>query len=156
MSGKIIHRIAEVRSKLREVRALHKSIGFVPTMGYLHEGHLSLIRRARQDCDFVVISIFVNPLQFGVGEDYAEYPRDLSRDARLAFSNGCDLIFAPTVKEMYPQGFATFVEVGGLTEHLCGASRPGHFRGVTTVVTKFLILLRRITLISGKRMPSRL
>ena len=111
MAKKIVHRIYELRSILREIRAAQKTIGFVPTMGYLHEGHLSLIRQAGKDCDFVVISIFVNPLQFGAGEDYAEYPRALSRDAKLAFANGCDLIFAPTVKEMYPQGFATFVEV---------------------------------------------
>jgi pantoate--beta-alanine ligase len=105
-------------------------------MGYLHEGHLSLIRRARAECDFVVVSIFVNPLQFGPQEDYNTYPRDLNRDTRLAAEAGADVIFHPTPEEMYPAGFQTHVEVEKLSQGLCGAFRPGHFRGVATVVTK--------------------
>ena len=111
-------------------------IGFVPTMGYLHEGHLRLVRAARRQSDFVVVSIFVNPIQFGPKEDYRRYPRDFSRDRRLLKSAGADFIFSPEVKEMYPERFATFVDVERLGEGLCGKSRPGHFRGVTTVVTK--------------------
>jgi pantoate--beta-alanine ligase len=110
-------------------------------MGFLHEGHLSLMKKAKSENDFLVISIFVNPMQFGPGEDYDEYPRDLERDKIKAASVGCDLIFSPSVKEMYPPGFATFVEVENLTNGLCGASRPGHFRGVTTVVTKLFNLV---------------
>lgn len=114
-----------------------KSIGLVPTMGYLHEGHLSLVRAARRDCDLVVISIFVNPIQFGQGEDYETYPRKLERDSALLVKENADAIFAPEVKDMYPAGYDTFVEVfGGITAKMCGASRPGHFKGVTTVVGK--------------------
>lgn len=112
-------------------------IGLVPTMGYLHEGHLSLVRQARQDCDLVVVSVFVNPIQFGVGEDFEEYPRDLSRDCQLLDQERADVVFAPLAKDMYPAGYNSFVEVyGEITEKMCGASRPGHFRGVTTVVSK--------------------
>lgn len=132
----IIREIAALRQKIKQARQAGHTIGFVPTMGFLHEGHISLLRTARRENGFVVLSIFVNPLQFGIGEDYEEYPRDLQGDADQAQQAGCDLIFAPTVKEMYPQGYATFVDVERLTEGLCGASRPGHFRGVTTVVTK--------------------
>jgi pantoate--beta-alanine ligase len=132
----IIRDIAALRTKIKEARRQGQTIGFVPTMGYLHRGHLSLLHKAREENGLTVLSIFVNPLQFGVGEDYEEYPRDLEGDAAQAATAGCDIIFAPSVREMYPQGYATFVEVERLTEELCGASRPGHFRGVTTVVTK--------------------
>jgi len=115
-----------------------REVGFVPTMGYLHEGHLSLVRRARKENDVVVVSIFVNPIQFGPNEDYDRYPRDLERDRIILEREGVDYLFCPSVQDMYPQGFSTYVEVKGLTEGLCGASRPGHFRGVTTVVTKLL------------------
>ena len=115
-----------------------KEVGFVPTMGYLHEGHLSLIRRARSENDVVVVSIFVNPTQFGPNEDFDRYPRDLRRDEELCKREGVDFIFYPSVEEMYPEGFSTFVEVEKLTENLCGKSRPGHFRGVATVVIKLL------------------
>lgn len=137
----VIKDISILRGKIHEVKKKGLSIGFVPTMGYLHEGHLSLMRSAKKDNDFLVISIFVNPLQFGAGEDYEEYPRDLTRDEVLARSAGCDLIFSPSVKDMYPSGFGTFVEVKKLTEVLCGASRPGHFLGVTTVVAKLFNLV---------------
>ncbi|MCR4420333.1 MAG: pantoate--beta-alanine ligase [Clostridia bacterium] len=117
-------------------------VGLVPTMGYFHEGHLSLMRRARQECDRVVVSLFVNPLQFGPQEDFARYPRDLERDAALAEQVGVDVLFIPTTEAMYPSGYATHVEVVGLTEPLCGRSRPGHFRGVTTVVAKLFNIVQ--------------
>jgi len=113
-----------------------KKIGFVPTMGYLHEGHLSLVRAARAASDTVVVSIFVNPTQFGPGEDFDRYPSDLERDKRLAEEAGADVIFHPSAGDMYPQGFSTYVEETKLSKHLCGLSRPTHFRGVTTVVLK--------------------
>ncbi|AEF93058.1 Pantothenate synthetase [Desulfotomaculum nigrificans CO-1-SRB] len=134
--------IPELRSLLKAVRAEGKSIGLVPTMGYLHQGHLSLIREARQRCDVVVVSIFVNPTQFGPQEDFARYPRDLERDAALVAEIGGDVIFAPEATEMYPPGYSTYVEVGGVSEPLCGASRPGHFRGVATVVCKLFNIVR--------------
>jgi len=122
----------------RELRAKGSRIGLVPTMGALHEGHLSLMSRAREMSDTVVASIFVNPAQFGPGEDFERYPRDLARDGELAFTRGVDLIFAPSADEIYPPGFSTYVEVEGLSDKLEGASRPGHFKGVTTVVSKLL------------------
>jgi len=112
-------------------------IGLVPTMGYLHEGHLSLVRTARQQCDVVIVSLFVNPMQFGVGEDFEEYPRDISRDVALLENESADILFAPEVRDMYPPGYSFFVETEGeITGKMCEASRPGHFRGVTTVVSK--------------------
>jgi pantoate--beta-alanine ligase len=131
---------AQLREALEPARRQERTIALVPTMGYLHEGHLSLLRAARQRCDVVVISLFVNPPQFGRGEDLASYPRDEARDHELAEQEGVDLVYAPSVEEVYPEGFATSVEVGaGLTEVLCGAPGrrgTGHFRGVTTVVAK--------------------
>src|SRR5660398_249935 len=115
---------------------LRGSIGVVPTMGYLHEGHMSLVRRAREETSFVILTIFVNPTQFGPGEDLERYPRDLERDLEKARKAGVDLVFAPSEEEMYGPDHATWIEVEGLTEGLCGASRPGHFRGVATVVSK--------------------
>jgi pantoate--beta-alanine ligase len=133
---------AELREALEPARRQERTIGLVPTMGYLHEGHLSLLRAARRRCDVVVMSLFVNPAQFGRGEDLESYPRDEARDNELAQQEGVDLIYAPPVEEVYPEGFATSVEVGGgLTEVLCGAPDrrgAGHFRGVTTVVAKLL------------------
>jgi pantoate--beta-alanine ligase len=129
----------ELRAELAAARREGRSIGLVPTMGYLHDGHLSLLRAARAECDVVVMSLFVNPAQFGPGEDLDRYPRDEERDAELASEAGVDLIYAPPVAEVYPDGFSTSVAVGGLTEVLCGdPSRrgPEHFRGVTTVVAK--------------------
>ncbi len=114
-----------------------QSIGLVPTMGYLHEGHLTLVRQARETCDRVIVSIFVNPTQFGPGEDYDDYPRDLARDTALLEPIGADVVFAPAVKEMYPEGYNSYVEVfGEISGKLCARSRPHHFRGVTTVVSK--------------------
>jgi pantoate--beta-alanine ligase len=137
---KLVRAKAELRVALAPARREGRSIGLVPTMGYLHEGHLSLLRAARAECDLVVMSLFVNPAQFGPGEDLDRYPRDQERDLRLAGEAGVDLVYAPSVEEVYPEGFATHVEVeGGLTTVLDGdPSRRGleHFRGVTTVVAK--------------------
>lgn len=133
---KIVKTVAEIKDIIRNTKKQGQSIGLVPTMGYLHQGHLTLMREAKKKTDFVVASIFVNPIQFGAGEDYEVYPRDLDRDSALAESAGVDVIFAPSVNEMYPSGFKTFVEVTDITDKLCGKSRPGHFKGVATVVSK--------------------
>jgi pantoate--beta-alanine ligase len=119
-----------------------KSISLVPTMGYLHEGHASLIRAARKHTDVVVVSIFVNPVQFGPKEDFEKYPRDMKRDEALATTAGADIVFAPSAKDMYPDGYSTYVNVERLTDVLCGASRPGHFKGVATVVAKLFEIVR--------------
>lgn len=132
----IINRIPRMRSVASKLRREKRKIGFVPTMGALHEGHLSLIRRARAMCDVVVVSIFINPIQFGRGEDFDSYPRELARDAELVSTRGVDYLFAPNIDEVYPEDFSTFVIVEELGEKLCGVTRPGHFRGVTTVVMK--------------------
>lgn len=132
----IITRIPRMMSVARDMRAEGSRIGLVPTMGALHEGHLSLMARAREMCDIVVASVFVNPAQFGPAEDFDRYPRDLARDAELAFTKGVDYIFAPSPEDMYPKDFVTYVTIEGLSEKLEGLSRPGHFRGVTTVVNK--------------------
>ena len=130
----IITTIAEFRA----ARATFPTLGLVPTMGFLHEGHLSLVQRARADCGATAVSIFVNPTQFGPGEDLARYPRDLDRDLRLLNNVGADLVFIPEVEEVYPSGFSTYVTVEGVTTGLEGGLRPGHFRGVATVVCKLL------------------
>lgn len=131
----IINRRQRMASLARKLRRENKTIGLVPTMGALHQGHLSLIREARQMCDIVIASIFVNPMQFGRGEDFESYPRDLTADAALLTEYQVDYIFAPNTEEIYPEGFSTFVEVEGVSETLEGVIRPGHFRGVATVVT---------------------
>lgn len=131
-----VESIAAMRELARGWREQRRTIGFVPTMGALHEGHLSLVRAAKRAADFTVVSIFVNPLQFGPNEDFTRYPRDLEGDARLLESAGADALFTTTPDEMYPPGFQTHVVPGPLAEPLCGASRPGHFRGVATVVAK--------------------
>ena len=128
--------VSALRQFLAAHRAASKRIGLVPTMGYLHAGHISLVRTARQECDVVVMSIFVNPKQFGPQEDFATYPRDMEGDLCQAREAGVDAVFAPAVEEMYPPGFLTEVSVRELTAPLCGTSRPGHFNGVTTVVAK--------------------
>ncbi len=135
---KTVRTVAALRAELSG----RTGIGLVPTMGFLHEGHLSLIRQARADSEVVVVSLFVNPKQFGEGEDLDAYPRDEARDAGLAEECGADILFAPPREEVYPDGFATTVEVAGLTDALCGAVRPGHFAGVTTVVAKLFNMVR--------------
>ena len=132
----VVNDIAEVRAAIVEARETGKTVGLVPTMGALHEGHLSLVRASAAECGFTVISVFVNPTQFGPGEALEPYTQDLENDVKLAADAGADLIFAPTAGAMYAAGYATYVEVERLTDGLCGAGRPGHFRGVTTVVTK--------------------
>jgi pantoate--beta-alanine ligase len=135
----IFRTVEEVREWARADRYETNTIGIVPTMGALHAGHASLIRAARSQCGLVIVSIFVNPTQFGPNEDYARYPRSFEADCALAGAEGAGIIFAPSVEELYPDGAATFVEVEGLSHRLDGASRPGHFRGVATVVTKLLV-----------------
>ena len=143
---------AELKSALKELRKGHKTVGFVPTMGFLHEGHLSLVQRARSENDVVVVSVFVNPTQFGPNEDFASYPRDLDKDCALVAGAGCDLVFAPEPEEMYPAPYMTYVDVvGGLTDKLCGASRPGHFKGVATVVTKLFNLVKPTNAYFGQK-----
>ena len=133
---KIVSTVEEVRKQIKEWKMQGQSIGFVPTMGYLHEGHKSLIDCARKENDRVVVSIFVNPMQFGPAEDLADYPRDLEHDTQICESAGTDLIFHPEPEEMYDGDFCSFVDMSVLTEGLCGKTRPVHFRGVCTVVTK--------------------
>lgn len=138
--------IADIRRRLNEARSANWrergepiTVGLVPTMGYLHDGHASLLKRAREECDIVVLSIFVNPIQFGPNEDFDRYPRDEERDLRIAEANGVDFVLLPSVEEMYPapaRNSLTIVRVSGVSESLCGASRPGHFDGVATVVSK--------------------
>lgn len=135
---KIITTVKDMKEVIDGHRRQGAAVGFVPTMGYLHKGHVSLIERARKENDIVVVSIFVNPTQFGINEDYDIYPRDMERDTELTKAGGGDYIFFPSVEEMYPGGYRTFVEVTDITDALCGASRPGHFKGVTTVVNKLL------------------
>jgi pantoate--beta-alanine ligase len=135
---KVIHSIDEMRVLCRSAKRYDQRLGFVPTMGALHAGHLALIRAARAQSATVAASIFVNPTQFGPNEDYAKYPRALERDQQMLEAEGVSLLFAPTVEEMYPPGATTFVTVEGLSDRLCGRSRPGHFRGVATVVAKLL------------------
>jgi pantoate--beta-alanine ligase len=139
----IINRRQRMSSVARKIRREQdRTVGLVPTMGALHEGHLSLVREARRMCDVVVVSVFVNPTQFGPGEDFEHYPRDLTKDTALLTDYNVDYIFAPTVEEMYPKGFSSYVNVVGLSEQLEGASRPGHFRGVATIVTILLNTVR--------------
>lgn len=138
-SPPIVRTVAELRAMVASWRGAGERVGFVPTMGALHEGHLSLVRLAKERAGRAIVSIFVNPTQFGPNEDFAAYPRGEVRDAELLAGVGCDLLYAPTVAEMYPEGFATKVDVAGVSEPLDGAARPGHFAGVATVVTKLLL-----------------
>jgi pantoate--beta-alanine ligase len=139
----IINRRQRMSSVARKVRrSQDRTIGLVPTMGALHEGHLSLVREARRMCDIVVVSIFVNPTQFAPGEDFDRYPRDLTKDTTILADYNVDYIFAPPAEEMYPKGFATYVNVEGLADQLEGAARPGHFRGVATVLTILFNIVR--------------
>ena len=133
---KIIQDIDKMKTYAKIMRKDNKLVGFIPTMGYFHEGHLSLMRAARKQCDTIIVSVYVNPIQFGPREDFASYPRDIKKDEELARAEGVDVMFAPRDEDMYPAGYATYVNVEGLTEKLCGKSRPEHFKGVTTVVMK--------------------
>jgi pantoate--beta-alanine ligase len=133
---KTINTTREMRSAARDLRSQRARLGLVPTMGALHEGHLSLVRAAKAKSDVVAVSIFVNPTQFGPREDFARYPRNLEKDCELLEREGVEFVFAPTVEEVYPRGAVTWVTVEGLSDRLCGKSRPGHFRGVATVVAK--------------------
>jgi pantoate--beta-alanine ligase len=138
----LIHTKAQLRDVLGRERRPGKSVGLVPTMGYLHAGHASLMRRAKQENDLVVVTVFVNPTQFGPNEDLSTYPRDAEKDCALMRAEGVDLAFFPSAEEIYPPGYTTYVEVqGAMTGTLCGRSRPGHFRGVTTIVSKLFHLV---------------
>ncbi len=147
----IIDDIQRMQKICLDLRREGRRIAFVPTMGYLHEGHLSLLREGRAQGDILVLSIFVNPTQFGANEDLDAYPRDFERDASLAREAGVDLLFYPTPATIYPPGYATYVNVEGLTETLCGASRPGHFRGVTTVVAKLFNIVQPHLALFGQK-----
>ncbi|MDP1852714.1 MAG: pantoate--beta-alanine ligase [Candidatus Omnitrophota bacterium] len=147
----MIRTISAMRAFIKLLRAENKTIGFVPTMGYLHQGHLSLVRAAKKDCDKVVVSIFVNPAQFGSKEDFRRYPRDLKRDEKLLKQIGVDAIFYPGVKAVYPKGYLTYVSVEKITERLCGKYRPGHFRGVATIVTKLFNIVQPDTAYFGQK-----
>ncbi len=150
---KTVTEIAALREELQAARRAGKRIGFVPTMGNLHAGHISLVHEAGNQADLVVASIFVNPLQFGANEDLDNYPKTMARDQQLLTENGCDLLFAPSVKEMYPHGdgIETIVEVPALSNVYCGASRPGHFRGVATVVTKLFGIVQPDVAVFGQK-----
>jgi pantoate--beta-alanine ligase len=143
--------VTEMQVAAAGLRATGRRIGFVPTMGALHDGHLSLVRAARERSDVVVASIFVNPTQFGPNEDYRNYPRNLESDARLLAEEGVDVLFAPAPEEIYPPGFQTHVTVRDLSQPLCGRSRPGHFRGVATVVTKLLNIVQPDAAFFGRK-----
>ena len=147
-----VHTVSQVREYVRGWHQKGLSVGFVPTMGNLHDGHISLIKEARARCDVVVVSIFVNPTQFGPNEDFDRYPRTLDADAAALVDAGTDLLFAPSVEEMYPLGQnQTWVDVDGLGDYLCGASRAGHFRGVTTVVSKLFNIVQPDVAVFGEK-----
>lgn len=147
----VINNINDIKKRVKNIKMNNETIGFVPTMGYLHEGHLSLIEKAKSENKKVIVSIFVNPIQFGVNEDLSKYPRDLSKDIEACKLSGVDILFVPSEKEMYPNGYSTFVEVNSLTDTLCGKSRPSHFRGVTTVVLKLLNITNCTKAYFGKK-----
>jgi len=151
MTVKIIEKIEDMQLFSLTARREAKSVALVPTMGYLHAGHASLMEEGRRRSDLLVASIFVNPAQFGVGEDFEKYPRDMERDLRIAEAAGVDIIFSPAVAEMYPVGYQTYVDVGRLSLPLCGASRPGHFRGVTTVVCKLFGIVQPHLALFGRK-----
>ncbi|MGB7603673.1 MAG: pantoate--beta-alanine ligase, partial [Candidatus Sulfotelmatobacter sp.] len=148
---KVCKTVVDMRAACAAARRDGRRLGFVPTMGALHEGHLSLVRAAKDDCDVVAASIFVNPTQFGAGEDLAKYPRTFERDRELLEREGVAILFAPSVEEMYPEGAVTWVTVNGLSDKLDGRSRPGHFRGVTTVVAKLLHIVDADTAFFGQK-----
>ena len=148
---RVVSTIREMQRLADALRSQDRRIGLVPTMGALHDGHLSLIRRARDLSDVVVVSVFVNPTQFVAGEDFETYPRDLEQDLLGISEAGGEVVFTPPPEEMYPERFSTYVEVEGVTEGLCGASRPGHFRGVTTVVTKLFCATKPHVAVFGQK-----
>ena len=148
---RLVRSISQAREIFAEQKKKRRKIGLVPTMGFLHEGHLSLVRIARSKCDFLVVSVFVNPTQFGPQEDLRKYPRNVSRDLRLLKKEGADLVFNPSVKTVYPSGFRTYVEVSDWSKLLCGASRPIHFRGVTTVVLKLFNIITPDIAVFGRK-----
>ncbi len=139
---RVVETIGAIKAAVAACRKKGLTVGFVPTMGAFHEGHLSLMRQARRENDAVIVSIFVNPLQFSAGEDYDRYPRRLDQDTRMADAEGVDMIFAPSVAEMYPKGFDSYADQSDLPSKLCGQSRPGHFRGVMTIVAKLFNIVR--------------
>jgi pantoate--beta-alanine ligase len=147
----VIASVFDMQSTAENLRSKDRLIGLVPTMGALHEGHLSLIRLAKERADTVIVSIFVNPTQFGPSEDYANYPRDLGRDLDLCEKAGADLVFTPAVEEMYPKGFSTYVSEELISKPLCGISRPAHFRGVTTIVAKLFNIVRPDLAVFGQK-----
>ena len=147
----VVHTIPELRSAIARARQAGKSVGFVPTMGCLHEGHLSLIRRAKEETSFVAVSIFVNPTQFGPNEDFSKYPRTFEDDRRGCQAAGADLIFAPTAADFYPAGASTWVDVEGVSAKLCGEFRPGHFRGVATVVAMLFNAVQADVAVFGRK-----
>lgn len=147
----VVHTIPELRSAIARARQAGKSVGFVPTMGCLHEGHLSLIRRAKEETSFVAVSIFVNPTQFGPNEDFSKYPRTFEDDRRGCQAAGADLIFAPTAADFYPTGASTWVDVEGVSAKLCGEFRPGHFRGVATVVAMLFNAVQADVAVFGRK-----
>ncbi len=147
---KLLHSITELREARARI-APGTSVGFVPTMGYLHEGHLSLVAASKAACELTFVSIYVNPSQFGPNEDLASYPRDLERDLELLSTYGVDYVFFPSTEEIYPEGYKTWVEVSGISQRLCGASRPGHFRGVATIVLKLVNLVQPHSMFMGSK-----
>jgi pantoate--beta-alanine ligase len=147
----VVHTIPELRAAVARARQAGKSVGFVPTMGCLHEGHLSLIRRAKEETSFVAVSIFVNPTQFGPNEDFSKYPRTFEDDRRGCEAAGADLIFAPTAADFYPAGASTWVDVEGVSAKLCGEFRPGHFRGVATVVAMLFNAVQADLAVFGRK-----
>ena len=147
----VVHTIPELRAAIARARQAGKSVGFVPTMGCLHEGHLSLIRRAKEETSFVAVSIFVNPTQFGPNEDFSKYPRTFEDDRRGCQAAGADLIFAPTAADFYPAGASTWVDVEGVSAKLCGEFRPGHFRGVATVVAMLFNAVQADVAVFGRK-----
>ncbi len=147
----IISDISTMQQRCLAERRKGRRISFVPTMGYLHQGHLSLLSEGKRRGDLLVLSIFVNPTQFGQGEDLDKYPQDMPRDAQLARDLGVDLLFTPNKQDIYPVGYATYVNVEGLTDNLCGANRPGHFRGVTTVVAKLFNIVQPDVALFGRK-----
>ncbi|HDL90152.1 MAG TPA: pantoate--beta-alanine ligase [Thermodesulforhabdus norvegica] len=147
----VVATVKDMQARADQWRRDGKKIAFVPTMGYLHDGHLALMKMARRHGDILVISIFVNPTQFGPQEDFERYPRDLPRDLKLAESVGVDVVFTPSAEEMYPQNYQTYVEVTEVSRPLCGARRPGHFRGVTTVVAKLFNIVKPHVAVFGEK-----